>query len=153
VDSVAPRWAGVPGECRSADRQDAVRLLGQRLASLTTGKLGGPSEEERLTFEDLAADYIQERTVHGATGACLQWSKSRVANLKTHFAGMRASEITTHRMREYARKRLALGAAPGTVNRDFGVLSRMFTLAMQADRIGRRPNPACGRAGLPGWHV
>jgi integrase len=125
---------------RSADRQDAVRLLRHRLASLTPGKLGGPSEEERLSFEDLASDYIQDRTVRGAAGACLQWSKSRVANLKTHFAGMRASEITTHRMREYARKRLALGAAPGTVNRDFGVLSRMFTLAMQADRIGRRPH-------------
>jgi tagaturonate reductase len=46
-------------------------------------------------------------------------------------AGVRAVEITTHRMREYARKRRAGGAAPGTVNRDFGVLSRMFTLAIQ----------------------
>lgn len=125
---------------RSVDRNDAVRLLRHRLAALNTGKAGGPSEGERLTFEDLAADYIQEREVRGAKGACLQWSKSRVANLKTVFGGLRAVEITTHRMREYARKRLAEGAAPGTVNRDFGVLSRMFTLAMQADRLGRRPH-------------
>jgi integrase len=125
---------------RSVERDDAVRLLRHRLAALNTGKPGGPSEEERLTFEDLAADYIQEREVHGATGACLQWSKSRVANLKSFFGGMRAVEITTHRMREYARKRLALGAAPGTVNRDFGALSRMFTLAIQAGRMIRRPH-------------
>jgi hypothetical protein len=124
---------------RSVDRNDAVRLLRHRLAALNTGKPGGRSEEERLPFEDLAADYIQEREVHGATGACLQWSKSRVANLKNFFGGVRAVEITTHRMREYARKRLALGAAPGTVNRDFGALSRMFTLAMQAGRMTRRP--------------
>ena len=63
---------------RSVDRNDAVRLLQHRLAALNTGKPGGRSEEERLTFEDLAADYIQDREVHGATGACLQWSKSRV---------------------------------------------------------------------------
>jgi integrase len=124
---------------RSTQRDDAVRLLCHRLGALNTGRPGGPSEEERLTFEDLAADYIQERTVRGITGACLQWSKSRVENLKTIFAGVRAVEITTHRMREYARKRLALGAAPGTVNRDFGALSRMFTLAMQAGRMTRRP--------------
>jgi len=42
-------------------------------------------------------------------------------------------------MREYAKRRLAAGATPGTVNRDFGVLSRMFTLAMQAGRMNRRP--------------
>ena len=58
------------------------------------GKPGGPSEEERLTFEDLAADYIQEREVRGATGACLQWSKSRVANLKGFFGSVRAGEVT-----------------------------------------------------------
>jgi hypothetical protein len=57
---------------RSVDRDDAVRLLRLRLASLNTGRPGGPSDEERLTFEDLAADYIQEREVRGATGACLQ---------------------------------------------------------------------------------
>lgn len=124
---------------RSVDRDDAVRLLRHRLAGFNQGRPGGPSQEERLTFEDLAADYIQEREVRGITGACLQWSKSRVENLKTLFAGVRAVEITTHRMREYARKRLAMGAAPGTVNRDFGALSRMFTLAMQAGTMTRRP--------------
>jgi integrase len=121
------------------NRDNAVRLLRHRLGGLNTGKPGGPSEEERLTFEDLASDYLEEREVRGAKGACLQWSKSRVANLKTFFDGMRVSDITTHRMREYARKRLALGAAPGTVNRDFGALSRMFTLAIQAGRMTRRP--------------
>ena len=31
-------------------------------------------------------------------------------------------------------------AAPGTVNRDFAALSRMFTLAMQAGKLSRRPH-------------
>jgi len=123
----------------SADRQDALRLLRKRLASISAGKPGGPPEEERLTFQDLAADYVQDRVVRGIMGASLLWSKSRVANLQTFFGGMRAVDITTPRMRDYARKRLAKGAAPGTVNRDFGALSRMFTLAIQAERMTRRP--------------
>ncbi len=42
-------------------------------------------------------------------------------------------------MREYAKARRARGAEPGTVKRDLGVLSRMFTLALQAARLARRP--------------
>jgi integrase len=52
---------------------------------------------------------------------------------------MRAIEITTTTMREFAKRRLADGATPATVNRDLGVLSRMFTLALEAGRLSRRP--------------
>lgn len=119
---------------RSTDKEAAIRLLRQRLAH------GSQVDEGRLTFEDLAADYLQERQIHGASSTALQWSNARVANLKTAFTGMRAVDITTGGMREYARKRLALGAAPGTVNRDFAAMSRMFTLAIQAGRLTRRPH-------------
>ena len=87
----------------------------------------------------MAADYIEERRLKGVPAPRLQWSKARVAHLRTFFAEMRAADITTLTMREYAKRRLAAGATPGTVNRDFGVLSRMFTLAMQAGRMNRRP--------------
>jgi integrase len=53
---------------------------------------------------------------------------------------MRAVEITTVTMREYAKRRLAGGATPATVNRDLGVLRRMFTLAIQSGRLSRRPD-------------
>jgi hypothetical protein len=52
---------------------------------------------------------------------------------------MRAVEITTGAMRQYAKERRAAGAEPGTVNRDLGALSRMFTLALQAGKLSRRP--------------
>jgi integrase len=61
------------------------------------------------------------------------WSKARVAHLRTFFADARAADITTLTMRDYAKRRLAGGATPGTVNRDF------FTLAIQAGRMSRRP--------------
>jgi integrase len=120
----------------SQERAEALRLLKRRLADLNNGK---PIDEGRISFEQLAEDYLQERTLRGVPPSCLQWSKARVGNLSTHFAGTRAVEITTPAMREYARARRALGAAPGTINRDLGVLSRMFTLALQSGQLSRRP--------------
>jgi integrase len=96
-------------------------------------------EEERFTFESMAADYIRDRELRGVPASAIRWSRQRVANLSTVLAGLRAVDITTPRMREYAEGRRALKAAPGTINRDLGALSRMFTLAMQAGRLSRRP--------------
>ena len=70
---------------RSPERADAVALLRQRLADLNQGKPGGPTEE-RVTFADMADDYIAERTLKGVPPARLQWSRARVAHLKTFFA-------------------------------------------------------------------
>jgi integrase len=123
---------------RSTDRPDAVRLLRQRLADLTHGRPSGPAEE-RVTFAEIAAAYIDERGLKGVPPARLAWSKARVRHLSTFFGTMHALEITTAKMRDFAKTRLAAGATPATVNRDLGVLSRMFTLASQGGRLSRRP--------------
>jgi hypothetical protein len=122
---------------RTADREIAIRLLHSRLAELPVKGLPQP---ETVTFEDLAQGYLQARIVNGVKGGHLLWPRARVANLSTVLAGMRAVDITTAGMREYAQGRLASGAAPGTVNRDFGVLRRMMILAVQAGRLTRRPH-------------
>lgn len=121
---------------RTEDKDVAVRLLHSRLAELPTK--GVPPE--MVTFEDLAQGYIQARIINGVKGGHLLWSKARVTNLSTIFAGMRAVDITTSGLREYAQRRLALGASPGTINRDFGVLRRMMILAVQAGSLTRRPH-------------
>ena len=123
---------------RSTERRDAVRLLKQRVADLSQGR-PSPADEERVTFDQIAADYIADRTLKNVPQPRLQWSRARVAHLKAFYGGMRAVEITTATMREYAKVRRTGGAEPGTVNRDLGVLSRMFTLALQAGRLSRRP--------------
>jgi integrase len=53
---------------------------------------------------------------------------------------MRAVDITAAQIREYAAARLADDKAAGTVNRDLGVLRRMFILAIQAGKLSRRPH-------------
>ena len=127
---------------KSSDKEVALQLLRRRLF-----QPGAPSHN--LTFEDLAADYLQERRSHGADLTALQWSEARIANLKTVFGGLRATDITTTRMREYSRQRLAMKVAPATINRDFAALSRMFTLAVQAERLTRRPHIPRLRESLP----
>jgi len=122
----------------SMEQVDAMRLLRLRLTGLQQGNLPGTAEE-RITFEEMAADYLQERELKGAPPGGLLWSKARVAKLGKTFVGIRAVDITTTRMREYAQARRAAGASASTVNRDLGVLSRMFTLAIQAGRLSRRP--------------
>jgi hypothetical protein len=78
---------------RSTDRADALALLHQRLADLSQGKPGGPTEE-RVTFADMAADYIAERALKGIPAARLQWSRARVEHLRMFFGPMRAIEIS-----------------------------------------------------------
>jgi hypothetical protein len=87
---------------RFADRNDATRLVRHRLAALNTGKPGG-SEEEDLTFEDLAADYIQEREVRGNHGTLPPAVQEPRSEPQGFLRGLRAAEITTHPMREHAR--------------------------------------------------
>jgi hypothetical protein len=116
---------------KSPDRAVAVALLKQRVGELSQGRVSGPAEE-RVTFEELSADYLQERAVRGAAGKAFKWSKARADNLGRVFAGMRAVDITAARIRDFAAARLEEGKAAGTVNRDLGVLRRMFILAVQA---------------------
>jgi len=47
-----------------------------------------------VTFDQLAADYIAERTLKGVPSPRLKWSLARVTHLRTFFGGMRAVDIT-----------------------------------------------------------
>ncbi len=123
---------------RSTERADAVKLLRHRIADLNQGRPTRP-DEELVTFEEMAAAYLDDLALKGVPRAHLQWSKVRIAKVSAFFAGTRAVEITTGKMREFAKARLAAGATPAIVNRDLWALSRMFTLALQAGRLSRRP--------------
>ena len=102
---------------QSTKRHDAVRLLKQRLTDLAEGRPGALAEE-LVTFAEIAAAYMDERTLKGVPAVRLQWSRARVTHLNTFFGAKRAVQITTGMMREYAKARLAEGAAAATVNRD-----------------------------------
>ena len=54
-----------------------------------------------------------------------------MSHLKTFFRQMRASSITTERIKAYIVKRQTQGAANGTINRELGCLKRMFRLGFE----------------------
>ncbi len=124
-------------ESTHSDKEaDAGRLLKKRLGEIGRGRLIGPTEE-RVTFEQLAADYLQDYRLKGQRS--LREAQARVRHLQHHFGRERAVDITTPRIRAYTQARLEEGAAPATVNRDLSALGRMFSLAIQAARLSTRP--------------
>lgn len=121
---------------RSAREADARRLLKKRLGEIGRGKLVGP-QEERVTFEDVAADYLRDYELRGLRS--LKTAEGRVAHLRSFFGLDRAIDITMDRIRAYQAHRRQEGAEAGTVNRECAALGRMFSLAVKAGRLGSRP--------------
>jgi hypothetical protein len=136
---------------KSAKEADAKRLLKKRLGEIGQGRLVGPTEE-RVTFEDLASDYLNDFRLRGNRGVA--WAEYQVHHLRKFFGFDRALDITTDRIRAFIKTRLEEKAAPATINRSLAALSRMFSLAIQAGRVTTRPHipshPRKSPAGLPG---
>jgi site-specific recombinase XerD len=64
-----------------------------------------------------------------------------ITHLSAHFKQLRASAITTDRVKEYVATRREEGAANGTINRELAWLKRMFKLAFQStpQKVARIP--------------
>ena len=56
------------------------------------------------------------------------------------FKGRRLASITTADVRAYTARRLEQKAFPSTVSRELAALKRIFSLAMQANKVMRRPH-------------
>ena len=115
----------------------AGKLLKKRMGEIGRGRLIGP-EEEKVSFEDLAAELERDYAINGMRSASTL--AHRLRHLRRHFALMRAVDITTDRVRAYIVDRQANRAAAATVNRELAALSRMFTLAAQAGRLSTQPH-------------
>ena len=125
----------------SPDRKAADRLLKRRLQEIGADRLGlkrfvGPAQE-RVTFEDLATDYLRDCEIRRLRS--LDTIKGRLAHLRAFFGLDRAVGLTTDRIRAYQAHRLEQKAKPGTVNRETAALARMFRLAEEAGRLSSRP--------------
>ena len=131
---IAYRWDGreYRESARSSERRDAARLLATRLAERQ-----GPSRSRALTFDDLAAWYLDDYAVRRLL--TLNTARGRVANLQAVFGGWRATAITTEAVRTYQRTRRAAGAAAATVNREISALRRMLQFAVRGGQLAQRP--------------
>lgn len=123
---------------RSPKRQDAVRLLKQRLGEIGRGRFQGP-QVERTTFEELATIITDDYTVNSRR------SKGRMLTslsaLRKRMGPMLARDITFDRLNAYIAGRLTEGIAPATVRNDLAILKRAFRLAEKAGKSVCPPFP------------
>src|SRR5206468_8473561 len=121
------------------DRRAAVKLLKERRRTAGTAQFIGP-QVERVAFSKLAAMYLTDYQVNGRRS--LGEAQRAVRHLRAAFGLDRAIDITAARIDAYKVARLAEGHKPATINRELAALRRMFTLAVRADILPRRPHIA-----------
>jgi hypothetical protein len=114
---------------RTSDKGKATRLLILRLAAVTEETIL-EAEFERVRVAELAEDFFREARNNGmpAVDAEARWR----LHLEPFFGPLRARQIADHWVDEYIYKRQQSGAANTTINREPGILRRMFNLAYSA---------------------
>jgi len=124
-------------ESSNSDSETKARaLLKKRLGEIGRGRFIGPVEE-KVTFEGMAQDIQRDYETNGKR------SQRSVTLSITHLQGIfgldRALDITTDRIREYISQRQSEGASNASINRELAALKRMYTLAIQAQKLSSRP--------------
>jgi integrase len=107
----------------------AERLLKKREGEIAEGKIPG-IYFDKITFDELAKDLVTDYTVNGRdTLKRVRWS---IECLKKSFEKMRATDITTDKIKAHIEKRMKNGLSNASINRELAVLKRMFSLGMQS---------------------
>ncbi len=120
----------------STNRVEALGLLRRRMEEMGRGRLVGPSAE-RVTFADLKTMLTSEYQTNGRKS--LKRAEVALKALEGFFGLFRALDITTDRITEYIRQRQEAGIKPATIRYDLSILKRMFTLAIRAEKLDRKP--------------
>jgi integrase len=104
----------------------AKRLLKMREGEISQGKLPGICFD-RVRFEELIEDFLVDYRVNEKRSSDRAERSARF--LKKEFGGMKATEITTPRIKQYIQKKMEEGVSNATINRELSALKRMFNLA------------------------
>ncbi len=122
----------------TADRAEARRLLDHRKGEIADGRFVGPTAD-RVTFEDLVQGLLTDYRANGKK--TLRWAERRVRlHLAPFFGGRKAQEITSAEVQAFIAKRQEEGASNGEINRETTLLKRMYNLALQVEKITRKPH-------------
>jgi integrase len=124
---------------QTEDKTEARRKLKGREGQVASGLHHGP-QTERTRFEDLVDGIRQDYALNERKS--VRWLNEFITHLSAHFKQLRASAITTDRVKEYVATRREEGTANGTINRELAWLKRMFKLALQStpQKVARIPH-------------
>jgi integrase len=82
---------------------------------------------DRICFEDLVKDYLTDYRINNKR--TVDKAERCARYLLKEFGGMRATDITTPKIKQYIQKRMDEGVANGSINRELSALKRAFSLA------------------------
>ena len=106
----------------------AQRLLKKREGEITEGKLPG-IYFDRVTFNELAEDFLTDYRINGKD--TLSKAERSVKYLREFFGDMKATDVTTDRVRTYIQERMEAEMSNGSINRELAALKRMFHLGAE----------------------
>ena len=130
----------------SEKEADARQLLRRRLGEIATGKVSS-IDAEKVTVAELAEDVVADYKANGLDTVVKAVRFS--ARVKKFFGNMKAHKVTGSIVNQYRDKRLADGAANGTVNRELGFIKRAFNLGIANEKISRKPSIAMAFVSCP----
>ena len=106
----------------------AEKLLKKREGEIAEGKLPG-IYFDKITFDELAGDFITDYRINEKD--TLSKAERSVKYLKETFGGMKATDITTAKVKAYIDNRMSKGLSNASINRELAALKRMFHLAAE----------------------
>jgi len=129
--------AGLVSESsKTTSQADARRLLRQREGTVADGK---PlvKNADRILVRDLAESLKTEYKANGRKS--VERLRYSLAHVLPHFGHRRAVQVAAQDVIDYVAFRQEHGASNATINRELAALKRAYTLAMESERLHRRP--------------
>ena len=128
---------GVPvyKSTKTGDKVEAKRIHDTWAGEVAKGSFLPRADQTR--YEEIVEDLLRHYSNTGDRD--LSEVNTRLAHLNPFFSGQRASKIDAALVERYVEQRKRASAANGTINRELGLLTRIFKLALENRRVAQVP--------------
>src|SRR5579884_1036253 len=110
---------------KSEKYEDAKRLRDKLLGQKHRGEISG-GHPDRVTVGELLDDVLEYATTNIRPSTEYIWKLVIEKNLRPFFGTLKAQKVTTEKLEEYRRKRIAEGRSDATANRELSILRTAF---------------------------
>ncbi len=110
---------------KSAKYEDAKRLRDKLLGQKHRGEISG-GHPDKVTVGELLDDVLEYAKTNIRPSTEYIWRLVIEKNIRPFFATLKAQKVTTEKLKEYRRKRVAEGRSDATANRELSILRTAF---------------------------